>query len=395
MNALVISNLDGPAHAGQRQLFELQGIGPSSYNQTTGDIILPGPTTFLSCVPGGFLSASGKYVLEPFPSITNNLRPVWAFRWKYSGLGANTAGFGVPISLGPATVASTVSAVASKVGSVTVANTFSANNFVYLSGFTQLGALNGTIVRLLTATPTGVTFNLGTAANVSSGADTTGKLQLVQVAAGNPLALGTSASITNSIATASLLTMTSSLNPGVGTFVYLDLMVNGAAANGVIVQVASSSTTQFTANWNGTGNTFSTGADTGTAWTLVTNGGAQVTAVLDSIGITNTAATASSAGTAGVATITAAQALTSGLVGVFQGLTNGSKLNGTVTAPIAANLSYASFQVNEQIALISTGADAGVFILMDTGIPAGGSEVATGTNLSGESVQFYAIGGEM
>lgn len=76
-----------PTHVIQRQLWEISATGPASYSQATGDVINFQGTQFPSCIPGGFLSQSGTYELKPFPSITNNLRPTWAFRWCYSGVG--------------------------------------------------------------------------------------------------------------------------------------------------------------------------------------------------------------------------------------------------------------------------------------------------------------------
>lgn len=303
-----------------------------------------------------------------------------------------TAQAGAPLQLGAATAASTVSAVVSKVGTVTVANTFKAGNFVYLQSFTQLGALNGTIVRLATATATGVTFNLGTAANVSSGADTTGTLQLVAGGAtNNPIQTGASSPITNSLATSSTLTMTTALAPPVGSFVYIDGLVNGATANGVIVQVATSSATQFTAKWNGTGNTFTTAADTGTVWQLVTNGSALIITG-PFAAITNSVATASSAGTAGVISLSAVQPFIPGNIGVIQGLTNGAIDNGIVSAVIATSLTNALFKLNSQTGAVTTGADAGTFALLMTGAPSGSGEVVAGTNLSGETIRIWLFG---
>jgi hypothetical protein len=178
----------------------------------------------------------------------------------------------------------------------------------------------------------------------------------------------------------------------VGSFVYIDNLVNGAKANGVIVQVASSSTTSFTANWNGTGNTFTTAADTGNVWQLVTNGGALVTTG-NTYSITNSVATASSAGTAGVISLSAVNNLTAGLIGVIQGLTNGAVLNGIISAVISTSLTAALFKLNSQTQAVTTGADAGTFAVLVTGNPVGTGEVPAGTNLSGETVRILAIGG--
>jgi hypothetical protein len=87
-----------PTHVVQRQLWEISATGPASYSQATGDIInFPG-TQFPCCAPGGFLTQSGAYELKPFPSITGNLRPRWAFRWCYSGVGGSQGLDGIVIT---------------------------------------------------------------------------------------------------------------------------------------------------------------------------------------------------------------------------------------------------------------------------------------------------------
>lgn len=78
-----------PTHVVQRQLWEISATGPASYNQATGDVINFQATQFPSAIPGGFLTQSRLYELKPFPSITANLRPTWAFQWSYSGGGGS------------------------------------------------------------------------------------------------------------------------------------------------------------------------------------------------------------------------------------------------------------------------------------------------------------------
>jgi hypothetical protein len=87
-----------PTHVIQRQLWEISAAGPASYNQATADVINFQSTQFPSAIPGGFLSKSGTYELKPFPSITANLRPTWAFRWVYSGAGGVQGVDGVAIT---------------------------------------------------------------------------------------------------------------------------------------------------------------------------------------------------------------------------------------------------------------------------------------------------------
>lgn len=395
MSLTLIKVPDSTQNAGVSQAEVIYQAQPGVSDYPAGGYVIPGALNTSSTVVGkldgefiyavdveGQNAAASAYstaIILPSSSFGTTPAPATSATFQV-GVGGG-APAGVPLGLGTASSASTLSAVASKVGTITVANSLLANQFVYLQSFTQAGALNGTIVRVASANATSFTFNLGTAANISSGADTTGTFQLVQAGPGNLLQLGATATITNSIGTAALLTMTSALNPPVGSFVYIDNLVNGATANGVIVQVASSSSTQFTANWNGTGNTFTTAADTGNVWQLVTAGNALVTTGPFAT-ISNSVATASSAGTAGVITLTAANAFNAGNIVVTQGLTNGSKVNGTVTAVIATGLTNALFKLNEQIAVISTGADAGVSSLLVTGATTSFPQVSPGTNLN-------------
>jgi hypothetical protein len=275
---------------------------------------------------------------------------------------------GIPLTLGALSAASTVSAVVAHVGTITIANTLSAGNFVYLSGFTQLGALNGCIVQVASATTSQFTFNLGSAAAVTSGADTTGHFQVVYATPNNLVQLGTSATITNSLATTSLLTMTCANTFTLGQFVVLNGLINGAVANGVIVRIASASTTQFTAVWTGTA--ISTGAETtATATLLVTNGAAPILADYMT-NVSNSLATASSAGTAGLITLTATQSMVPGQLFLVNGLTNGAAVNGDVLSVIAAGTTNAIIKANGQTAAFSTAADVGSISLLMTGDPA-------------------------
>jgi hypothetical protein len=395
MSLTLIKVPDAEQNAGVSQVEVLYQAQPGSSDYPSGGYTIPGALTTSSNVVGNFgaefcyavdvqggNAASSAYPVQfVFPSGSFGTTPGPATSVTMQVGPSGGAPAGIPLGLGSLSTTSTLSAVASKVGTITVANTLSANQFVYLQSFTQAGALNGTIVRVASATTSAFTFNLGSAANISSGADTTGTFQLVQAGPGNLLQLGATATITNSLATAGLLTMTSTLNPPVGSFVYIDNLTNGATANGVIVQVASTSSTQFAANWNGTSLTFSSATDAGNVWQLVTAGNALVTTGTWA-NITNSVATASSAGTAGVISLSAVNNFQAGNIVVTQGLTNGAKINGTVTAVISTSLTNALFKLNEQIAAISTAADAGVSALLVTGNPTTFPQVSPGTNLS-------------
>ena len=351
------------------------------------------------------LSKSGNYLVQSQATASGGGNPGQTGKlvWLYSALNtsaqnAAAAPAGVPLALSAtSTASSTVSAVTSGgVITITIANSLVPGNFVLLSAFTQLGALNGLIVQVQTASATQFTATFaGVQAAVTSGADTTGKYQLVEISANNLVQLGTVATITNSLSTTTLLTMTCANAFVPGQFVVIQGLTNGAKANGYIVQILSASATQFTATWRGT--SFTTAADTGTATLLVTNGAAPVTAGPSS-SITNSLATASSAGTAGVISLSAVQSYVPGNIGVVAGLTHGAILNGDILAVISTGLTNALFESNMINAGATTNADAGTFSLLVTGVPTStagqvGSEVTAGTNLSGESVRLLAVGG--
>lgn len=300
-----------------------------------------------------------------------------------------------PITLGPISAgASTTIGVASNVITVTQPNTLVAGQFVYFQSTGAGAAIAGTILQVASATPAQWTANYPTPNITAATADITITYQLVEVNPGNLVSGGTAATITNSLATTSLLTMTCANSFVPGQFVICQGLTNGANANGVIVQVATASATQFTANW--TGSSFSSAADAGTATPLITGGNAPVVSGA-SVNITNSVATASSAGTAGVVTLSAVNNLAAGNIVVVQGLTNGSAVNGDVGVVLATGLTNALFKFNHKTAAITTGADAGTAALLVTGQPASSSsgglvEASAGTDFSAYTFNLLAVG---
>ena len=381
---------------GRTRAIVVDHTGPTSY--TTGGELLSQSSTLGGSNVFGLasfnlidtaVSFSGNYRVD---CLYGGLGPRSAVRLRWSAINnAVLTDAGMPLGLGTLSAASTNTVVtAGHVGTVTVANTLKAGQFVYLSLFTQMGALNGTIVKVTAATPTTFSFNLGSAAAVSTGADTTGKFQVVQAGPNNLLQLApTSAAITNSLATTSLLTMTCANTFAPGNFVYIDGLTNGAVANGVIVQVSTSSATQFTAVW--TGSVISTAADAGTATLLITNGTAPIMADY-ATNVSNSLSTASSAGTQGVISLTATNALYPGNIVVPKGLTAGAGFNGDI---LVANASTTGILLvsNHQTAAVSTTADVGSLSLVMTGAPTDNGEVPAGFNLSGETVRLVVLGG--
>lgn len=323
-----------------------------------------------------FVLPSGSFGAVPAPTQTMNL---------VVSLGGAAAAPQTPLSLGPLSSLSTAIGVASNVITVTMANTFMAGQFVLLKSFTAGGAINGTIVQIASASATQFTANYNTPNITAATADITGTAQLVQAAPGNLVSAGAVANITNSLATSSLLTMTCANSFVPGQFVVIQGLTNGATANGAIVQILTASGTQFTATWTGT--SFSTGADIGTASLLVTSGNAPI-GTDATASITNSVATASSAGVAGVITLTAEQNFSPGDIVVVSGLTNGAAINGDILVVNQAGLTPTAFVANHKTAAITTGADAGVAAQLVTGVPTGATPVSPGTDLS--AVTWFA-----
>jgi hypothetical protein len=287
---------------------------------------------------------------------------------------------GTPIGLSAASVGvSTTIGVTSNVITVTQPNTLSAGQFVYFQSTGAGAAIAGTILQVASATPTQWTANYPTPNITAATADITITYQLVQAAPGNLVTTGAVANITNSLATSSLITMTCANSFVPGQFVIIQGLTNGANANGVIVQIATASATQFTANWTGT--SFTSAADVGTASLLVTAGGAPITTGA-STSITNSVATASSAGTAGVVSLSAVNSYVPGNIVVIQGLTNGAAVNGDLGVVLATSLTNALFKFNHKTAAITTGSDAGTASILVTGTPTSAPQVSPGTDLS-------------
>jgi|SRR5579863_1819733 len=295
-------------------------------------------------------------------------------------LAGGSASAGTPIGLSAASVGvSTTIGVTSNVITVAQPNTLSAGQFVYFQSTGAGAAIAGTILQVASATPTQWTANYPTPNITAATADITITYQLVQAAAGNLVTTGAVANITNSLATSSLITMTCANSFVPGDFVIIQGLTNGANANGVIVQIATASATQFTANWTGT--SFTSAADVGTASLLVTAGGAPITTGA-STSITNSVATASSAGTAGVVSLSAVNSYVPGNIVVIQGLTNGAAVNGDLGVVLATSLTNALFKFNHKTAAITTGADAGTASILVTGTPTSAPQVSPGTDLS-------------
>jgi hypothetical protein len=391
----------------------LTATGPSSY-AVAGDVVYnPASGDYIN-FPFDCTTQSGNYEIRFVPTTAGVIRAGapspsqsgWTAFWKYSGA-SNSAFVGAPLTLGPLSVAATTSAMtANGVGTVVVANSLSAGQIVLLTGGASGKAIfmNGQFVQVVTASAAQFTYNAGyaKALNYASAADTGLKFQLLQATSGNPVTLGTGPGqsiAVSAVAVASNVLTITCTNTGTtivpGNFIVLQGLAAGEVPQGGIVQVLTANTTTLTANLIAP-NLSATSGETGTATVLVTNGNAPIQATQDSFSINGStvAATAASATAAGAITVLPVnQTLVPGNIVVVQGLTHGASLNGLITPVLAASLSATNITTNGYLAAaVTTGTgDLGALGLLMTGTPLNGNQVATGTNLSGETVQFGAI----
>ena len=89
---MTLTMLNGyPDRVGKRLIWAGYGTGPSSYSQTTADVVaLPGFQQYIDSIDSGGLSASGTYFIRAQPSGGGN-RPTWKLRWYVTSTNAEVA----------------------------------------------------------------------------------------------------------------------------------------------------------------------------------------------------------------------------------------------------------------------------------------------------------------
>ena len=407
---------------GQGKIIPVDHTGPASYttggetigtqSNLTGIAIL-GLDSVDQILGSGSLSLSGNYAVQAQQTGTG-IRKQTKLKWNYAPANsstsnpANFAAPGVALSLGTLSAAGT-NTTYTAAGLVTVLTTTPPplNSFISPSnGASGKGiCLDGVIVRVTgVVAGTSYTFNFGqgSALAFASATDTL-KYQVVQASSGNLLqALALPNVITGVLATANLLTITQTLTAAQaaslpGQFVYLNGPFKTASvyALGAIVQVATASPTGWTANWQGT-IINQTSAETAVASILVTNGNAPVQAYPYVSGptaaISNVLAVAADATHAGLLTLTATQGYQAGGIIVVESVATTTLLNGTIGTVIASGLTSALIKAEGWTVVVNTAADTGAAALLVTGAPTLTGEVASGTNLSGETVRLAYVG---
>lgn len=73
-----------PDMVGRRRLFVGYGAGPSSYSQTTGDVVVPiGYDTYFDVVDNTPIDPTGNFYALPRPSAVGP-RATWSLHWYYA-----------------------------------------------------------------------------------------------------------------------------------------------------------------------------------------------------------------------------------------------------------------------------------------------------------------------
>ena len=412
------------AQVGELRQALLYASGPASYTPFTGagvggDLAYnPGSGEYIN-FPSDATTLSGNYRVRFVPTAvgTNQVRAGggvggpsvsgWTAVWEYAG--ANNLPLpGTPLTLGTLSAAATQSTyTANGVCTVLTATPPPVGSFILLTnGASSAGIfMNGNIVYVTASVAgTSYTFNFA-AAKTNSYTIATDTLKWQRVYGGNtgnPVTLGTATGqsiAVSAVAVASNVLTITCTNTGTsiapGNFCLLQGLAAGEVPQGGIIQVLTASTTSITANFIAPNLSATTG-ETATLTVLVTNGNTPIQAGVDSFGINGTtvaaaAATTSAAGI--VSVLPVGQTLVPGNLVVVQGLSHGAALNGLTTAVLATGLTGQNVELNGFIiSAVTTGtADIGALGLLETGIPVNGLQVASGTNLSGESIQFGAV----
>ena len=80
-----------PEKIGQRELLGCYGSGPTSYNQTTGDVLVLPPGLYIDFPCGEAMTVDRTYYVRFFPSATGGLRPTWTADWYVTATAAKVA----------------------------------------------------------------------------------------------------------------------------------------------------------------------------------------------------------------------------------------------------------------------------------------------------------------
>lgn len=99
MDVKPVPGHEGGQAVGQRKLYCVYGNGPSSYSQTTGDVIRLGPGIYIDDVLDNLrLSVSGNYFVVPQADAGGTTRANWHWHWFTGGTAFTEVNNGVDLS---------------------------------------------------------------------------------------------------------------------------------------------------------------------------------------------------------------------------------------------------------------------------------------------------------
>lgn len=90
MQLSILSPSIGGLPIGQRKLFEYYAVGPTSYNQTTGDAVVAPIGEYIDAMVSA-TTVSATYYVRFYPSATGTTRASWVAKWYVISTGAEVA----------------------------------------------------------------------------------------------------------------------------------------------------------------------------------------------------------------------------------------------------------------------------------------------------------------
>jgi hypothetical protein len=86
-----IKKAEYPDFIGRRAILVGKGTGPTTYSQTTGDVVsLVLWNYYIDAIPGGIQSVSGNYWVQPRPAAIG-VRQTWSLFWFVTSTGLQVA----------------------------------------------------------------------------------------------------------------------------------------------------------------------------------------------------------------------------------------------------------------------------------------------------------------
>ena len=90
MQLSILQPYIGGLPVGQRKIFGFSAIGPTSYNQTTGDAVVAPIGEYIDAIEAA-MTVSTTYYVRFYPSTTGTTRASWVAKWYVTSTGAEVA----------------------------------------------------------------------------------------------------------------------------------------------------------------------------------------------------------------------------------------------------------------------------------------------------------------